>query len=85
MSQDRARYNRDDDQKPGRPPRPATEPAGSERSSQTPKTLTDPASGASRRQGTPPNQSQSDQSDGGERTSASPAHSSSHGQAKADP
>lgn len=31
--------------KPGKPPRPATEPKGSERSSKTSKTLTDPATG----------------------------------------
>jgi hypothetical protein len=30
---------------PGEPPRPATEPKGSEGSSDTPKTLTDPATG----------------------------------------
>ena len=29
----------------GKPPRPATEPAGSEKSTQTPKTATDPGSG----------------------------------------
>ena len=32
--------------KPGAPPRPATEPAGSEGSTKTPKTKTDPATGA---------------------------------------
>ena len=31
--------------KDGEPPRPATEPAGSKESSQTPKTRTDPGSG----------------------------------------
>jgi len=31
--------------KPGSPPRPATEPAGSEGSSETNKTMTDPATG----------------------------------------
>ena len=41
---DQAR-NRDDLQKPGRPPRPASEPAGAEGSSRSPKTQTDPASG----------------------------------------
>jgi hypothetical protein len=30
----------------GRPPRPATEPPGAKGSQQTPKTLTDPGSGA---------------------------------------
>jgi hypothetical protein len=33
-------------EKPGRPPRPATEPKGSERSSKNSKTITDPATGA---------------------------------------
>ena len=37
--------NRDDEMKPGRPPRSAYEPKGSEGSERTPKTLTDPASG----------------------------------------
>lgn len=37
--------NRDDDQKPGSPPRPATEPGGAEGSSRNAKTLTDPATG----------------------------------------
>ena len=32
--------------KPGEPPRPSTEPAGSHGSSQTSKTRTDPATGA---------------------------------------
>jgi hypothetical protein len=39
------RYNRDDDQKAGSPPRPATEPKGSEGSSCSDKTLSDPATG----------------------------------------
>lgn len=38
-------YNRDDQQKPGAPPRPATEPAGAKGSSRTAKTATDPATG----------------------------------------
>jgi hypothetical protein len=38
-------WNRDDEQKPGAPPRTATEPKGSQPSTQTDKTLTDPASG----------------------------------------
>ena len=37
--------NRDEDQKPGSPPRPATEPAGSKHSSRNDKTATDPATG----------------------------------------
>jgi len=52
MSEDRARYNRDDDQKPGAPPRPATEPEGSEQSTRNDKTMTDPGSGEPRK--TPP-------------------------------
>jgi hypothetical protein len=43
---------RDEDLKPGSPPRPATEPAGSTGSSDTDKTRTDPATGAPHR--TPP-------------------------------
>ena len=35
-----------DNLKPGQPPRPATEPDSGESSSKTPKTKTDPASGA---------------------------------------
>ena len=55
------RRNRDDDQKPGSPPRPATEPAGSEGSSRSNKTLTDPATGEPNPQPPAPNQSQSDE------------------------
>ena len=40
-----AARNRDDDMKPGRPPRPATEPAGSEVSARNTMSLTDPATG----------------------------------------
>lgn len=43
--EERERWNRDDEQKPGSPPRTAYEPKGSEGSTRTPKTLTDPASG----------------------------------------
>jgi hypothetical protein len=39
------RYNRDEDQKPGRPPRMAQEPKGAEGSARNRKTRTDPASG----------------------------------------
>ena len=49
------RLNRDDDQKPGSPPRPATEPAGSEGSSRSDKTLTDPATGEPNPQPPAPN------------------------------
>ena len=47
-----ARYNRDEDQKPGAPPRSATEPGGAKGSSRTNKTQTDPATGEPR--GDPP-------------------------------
>lgn len=40
-----AEYNRDQDQKAGRPQRMAQEPRGSESSSCSPKLATDPASG----------------------------------------
>jgi hypothetical protein len=43
------RYNRDEDQKPGSPPRPATEPAGDHRASRSAKTQTDPATGEPRK------------------------------------
>ena len=39
------RYSRDEDQKPGRPPRMAQEPKGAEGSARNAKTRTDPASG----------------------------------------
>jgi hypothetical protein len=52
-------YNRDDEMKPGRPPRTAYEPKGSEGSSRTPKTATDPASGEWR--GDPPAPSDADE------------------------
>ncbi|MFN3515479.1 MAG: hypothetical protein ACK41C_20725 [Phenylobacterium sp.] len=40
-----AARTRDEDMRPGRPPRPATEPKGSEGSQRNRKTLTDPATG----------------------------------------
>jgi hypothetical protein len=40
-----ARRNRDDDLKPGSPPRPATEPQGASGSSRNAKTDVDPATG----------------------------------------
>jgi hypothetical protein len=40
-----AARNRDEDLKPADPPRPATEPKGSEGKARTDKTLTDPATG----------------------------------------
>ena len=53
MSDTPARYNRDEDQKPGSPPRSATEPAGAKGSSRSAKTRTDPATGEPRK--APPN------------------------------
>jgi hypothetical protein len=58
------RYNRDDEQKPDRPQRTASEPKGSEGSSRTDKTFTDPASGEPQAGGHAPNQAETDQSDG---------------------
>jgi hypothetical protein len=54
------RRNRDDDQKPGSPPRPATEPAGSKGSGRTAKTATDPATGAPTRGAPAPNQARTE-------------------------
>lgn len=42
---DNAAHTRDEDMKPGAPPRPATEPTGSEGSERNTKTMTDPATG----------------------------------------
>jgi hypothetical protein len=50
-----ARYNRDDDQKPGSPPRSATEPCGAKASARSTKTRTDPATGAPRKAPPKPN------------------------------
>ena len=58
------RRNRDDDLKPGSPPRPATEPAGSEGSSRSDKTMTDPATGAPNPHPPAPNQSKSEDTGG---------------------
>jgi hypothetical protein len=55
-------YNRDDELKPGDKARMAQEPAGSEGSSQSPKTATDPASGEPT-PGKAPNRAEADQSD----------------------
>jgi hypothetical protein len=59
------RLNRDEDQKPGRPPRMAQEPKGAEGSSRTPKTRTDPASGEPQNGAPPPARSESDERDSG--------------------
>ena len=57
-------WNRDDEQKPGRPQRTATEPKGSKGSADTAKTFTDPASGESDGSGHAPNHAETDQTDG---------------------
>lgn len=44
-----AARNRDSDLRPGSPPRPATEPRGSEGSARNAKTLTNPATGEPQR------------------------------------
>jgi hypothetical protein len=56
MAKPPSNLNRDDDLKPGRPPRNAQEPKGSEGSSRSPKTMTDPASGAPTNRKPAPNQ-----------------------------
>ena len=56
--------NRDDEQKPGSPPRSAYEPKGAEGSSRSPKTATDPATGEQRKAPPAPNRSDVDQTDG---------------------
>ena len=63
QSHDQA-YNRDQDQKPGSPQRMAQEPKGAAGSARSPKTATDPASGEHRRDGTAPNQAETDQQEG---------------------
>jgi len=61
---ERTQYNRDDEQKPGDPPRTAYEPKGAEGSTRNDKTMTDPATGEP--QGSPaPNQSDADETDAG--------------------
>jgi len=61
------RYNRDEELKPGAPPRPATEPAGAEGSTRSAKTQTDPGSGEPRRTPPAPSRSSVDDADGGAR------------------
>lgn len=51
---DQAR-TRDEDMKPGSPPRPATEPRGAKGSARNAKTLTDPATGEPKRDAPTPN------------------------------
>lgn len=50
-------YNRDEDMKPGAPPRPTSEPRGSEGSADNAKTMTDPATGAPMNDAPAPNAS----------------------------
>jgi len=57
-------WNRDDQQKPGRPPRSKTEPAGAQATPQGHKTATDPQSGEPINKAPAPNQARSDQTDG---------------------
>ncbi|WP_041373299.1 hypothetical protein [Phenylobacterium zucineum] len=57
-------WNRDDEQKPGRPQRTASEPKGAEGQAATPKTFTDPASGESQGEAHAPNQAETDQTEG---------------------
>ena len=56
-------YNRDDEMKPGRPPRPSQEPEGAESSTRNSKTMTDPGTGAPQPGAPAPNQSEADQVD----------------------
>jgi len=51
---DDAAKTRDEDMKPGAPPRPATEPAGSKGSARNSKTMTDPATGEPAREAPKP-------------------------------
>ena len=53
-------WTRDDQQKPGSPPRPAAEPKGSQDSSRSAKTQADPATGAPQKGAPAPNQSDGD-------------------------
>jgi hypothetical protein len=53
-------WNRDNEQKPGAPPRSAAEPKGSEGSTRTDKTRTDPASGEQTHDKTAPSRSGAD-------------------------
>jgi len=53
-------WNRDNEQKPGAPPRTAYEPKGSEGSARSRKTATDPASGEPGRRPPAPNRSGSE-------------------------
>jgi hypothetical protein len=54
-------WNRDDEQKPGAPPRTAHEPEGAEESTKTAKTLTDPGSGTPQPGAPAPNRARTDE------------------------
>jgi hypothetical protein len=60
MPRERDDWNRDAEQKPGAPPRTAYEPKGSEDSTRSGKTHTDPASGAPVTDRPAPNRSKHD-------------------------
>jgi hypothetical protein len=60
MPREGQQWNRDDEQKPGAPPRTAYEPEGSEGSARNDKTLTDPASGEPTTDRPAPNRSKHD-------------------------
>jgi hypothetical protein len=60
MPRQRDDWNRDDEQKPGVPPRSAYEPKGSKGSSRSAKTMTDPATGAPDAKRPAPNRSRHD-------------------------
>ena len=60
MAKTPSNLNRDEDLKPGSPPRNAQEPKGSEGSSRSPKTATDPVSGVPTRGKPAPNQAKAD-------------------------
>jgi hypothetical protein len=53
-------WNRDDEQKPGAPPRTAYEPNGAKGSTGNSKTMTDPATGEPQPGSPAPNQSDAD-------------------------
>ena len=59
---DAKNLNRDEEQKPGQPPRSAHEPKGSEGSSRNSKTQTDPATGEPASRPPKPNQARADDS-----------------------
>ena len=60
-------YNRDQQQKPGSPPRMAQELRGAQGSARSSKTATDPATGEHQGRKPAPNQAETDQTDGAPR------------------